>query len=170
MSEARRYAKALSGVRERSFESRFSAEDSAARLKAALAGEKLELEGDRVVIRAHRARYEGRWVAGDQGARLEGRFVPLPSTRMQLTGLSILLTIMVLASVRALMVEVEGAAVRYLLPAVTTISVLFFMPLFIMALGAAREGDEARIERAMRVALEDLDAKMPPPQKWKDEE
>lgn len=170
MSEARRYAKALSGVRERAFESRHSAEDSAARLRTALSNDRIDVEGDRVVIRANRARYEGRWVPGDQGARLEGRFVPLPSTRVQLTGLSILLTILVLASVRALLVEVEGTAVRYVLPAITTIAVLFFMPLFIMAMGAAREGDEARIERAMRVALEDLDPKMPPPQKWKDEE
>lgn len=168
MSEASRYARALATSRERSFSGRHPVEESKRRLAAALKGDRVAFEGDRVRIRTSSALYEGAWVASMEGARLEGRFVQRPAVRWQLTGLSVLLALMMLASFVSVLRE--GGAERFAIPGVTALMVLFFMPLYIVALGSAREGDESRLERAMRVALEDLDPKMPPPQKWKDEE
>jgi hypothetical protein len=168
MSEARRYAALLTATRERPFNGRHPPSACRERLVAALPLDKVTFDADRLVIRASSVVYEGSLVADGEGSRLEGRFVPKASTRPMLMGLSILLALMMLASAVSLMQD--GGAARYAIPGVTTIAALFFMPLLIFGLGSAREGDEARLERAMRVALEDLDPKMPQPQKWKDEE
>jgi len=102
------------------------------------------------------------------GMRLEGRFVPRPATRIYLVGISLFLTLMIIGSIASVLAG--GGNERFILPGITALASLFLMPVFILAMGSAREGDESRIERAMRVALEDMDPKMPPQQKWNDEE
>jgi hypothetical protein len=168
MSESRRYAEMLSSVRGRSFEGRYDVETSKARLQAVLPRDEVSFDADRVVVRAGAARFEGRWVAGPLGMRLEGSFLPRASTRVQLMGISLFLTLMIVGSIASVLSE--GGNERYILPGLTAVASLLVMPFLVLAMGSAREGDESRLERAMRVALEDLDPKMPPPRKWKDEE
>jgi hypothetical protein len=169
MSEARRYAQLIVATRSRDFEGRFALPQAMQRLAAGLANDRPDIDDRRVVVETRSVRFEGRWRQGPSGMRLEGRFEPVATARITLAVVSVLLALSLIASARVLMTAGDGPA-RYLVVVGTVLGVLFFMPMLVYTMGSMREGDESRLERAMRVALEDLEPRMPPPQKWKDEE
>jgi len=157
MSEMKRAARALVEVRSERFESRHALEESKARLADALG----------------RARAEGRSVftpawSGEGGrAVLEARFAPPATTLRLLKALSAGMAIAVAASVWAIATQ-EGA-LQFLVPLSTALAMLA-LPLVALGLGSQREAEEARIRKAIRVALLDEDERLAPRQRWDDEE
>jgi hypothetical protein len=157
MSEMKRAARALVEVRSESFESRHALEESKARLADALG----------------RARAEGRsvftaaWSADGGRAVLVARFAPPATTLRLLQALSGGMAIAVAASAWAIATQ-EGA-LQFLLPLSTALAILA-LPFVALGLGSQREAEEARIRKAIRVALLDEDAGLPARQRWADEE
>jgi len=157
MSELKRAARALVEVRSERFESRHGLEESKARLADALG----------------RARAEGRsvftpaWSADGGRTVLEARFAPPATTLRVLKALSVGLAIAVAASAWAIATQ-EGA-VQFLLPLSTALAMLA-VPFVALGLGSQREAEEARIRKAIRVALLDEVERLGPRQRWEDEE
>jgi hypothetical protein len=158
MSEMRRAARALVEHRTERFESRHPLDESKLRLDAALA--KLKLGGA--------TRFRPAWREEDGKAILQANFLPRTRTQAVLTTSSLVLTLLVLASAWLLVTTDEGA-LRYLVPLVTSLSILAF-PFVALALSSNREAEESRIRRAIRVALLDEAERLPPPKKWDDED
>jgi len=157
MSEMKRAARALVEVRSESFESRHALEESKARLADALG----------------RARAEGRsvfttaWSADGGRAVLVARFAPPATTLRLLQALSGGMAIAVAASAWAIATQ-EGA-LQFLLPLSTALAILA-LPFVALGLGSQREAEEARIRKAIRVALLDEEERLPARQRWADDE
>lgn len=158
MSEMRRAAKALVERRTERFESRHTLADSKARLDRQIA--KAKLSGA--------SRFVPGW--SDEGGKviLTAEFLPRARTQAVLTMSSLVLTLLVLASVWLPFTTDEGA-LRYLVPMFTGMSILAF-PFVALALSSNRAAEESRILKAIRVALLDEDEKYPKRQHWDDEE
>ncbi len=185
-SEMRRAARSLVEPRHVSFPSHYGLDASVARLKAALEapatrrgisrgldgeadGAKVELRDRGRTARSARTTFRGEWRSDATGARLEGAFHPAPGALRFVKGLSVALTLLVLASAWVLLSHSGTTAIRFLIPLVTVLSILG-MPLLVLGLSSQREAEEARIAKAIRVALAEEDPGLPPPQKWDDED
>jgi len=155
MSEIRRLAKALVETRVERFESRHPREEAERRLDAGLA--RARLAGATLFAR--------QWSA--EGQVLEATFAPVPRTQVILRMLSLGIAAAVGVSVWVLANE-EGA-VRFLMPLFTGLAILA-LPFVAVALGSQREAEEERIRRAIRVALLDEEERLPPQQRWEDED
>ena len=140
-SEMRRMAKALVERRSESFASRHSVEESTRRLAQALAP-----FGERA------ARLETAWHSGPEGVRLEAGFPPPKRLRAFLNASSLALAAAIVASVWALVSPGEDRSFRFLLPLATLLAIFGF-PFVMVALGAQREAEEARMRKAIRRAL-----------------
>ncbi|HYC37967.1 MAG TPA: hypothetical protein VEC19_16175 [Usitatibacter sp.] len=152
-------ARGLVETRQERFESRYGLDDSRRRLDAALvkAG-----AGDSV-------RFDFTWAGQDGRAVLEAVFAPPRTTERLLKALSTGMALLVLASVWALVdPRAEGGA-SFLLPLITVLATLGF-PFLVLGLASHREAAEARIRKAIRVALQDEEEKLPPQQRWPDED
>lgn len=158
MSEMRRAAKALVERRTERFESRHTLADSKARLDRQIA--KAKLSGA--------SQFRPAWSEEGGKVVLTAEFLPRARTQAVLTLSSLVLTLLVLASVWLLFTTEEGA-LRYLVPMFTGMSILAF-PFVALALSSNRAAEESRIARAIRVALLDEDEKYPKRQHWDDEE
>jgi hypothetical protein len=156
MSETRRSARALVAHRTERFESRHDREESARRL--ALALERVHDAGD----------FGRRWIDEGGTTVLEADFPPSRRTLRMLQLLSVAMLGLIAASAWVLRQPGEGAE-RFLLPLFTVLSILA-LPFVTLGLGSARAAREARICKAIRVALQDENAAFPPRQKWDDEE
>jgi hypothetical protein len=158
-SEARRIAKALVETRSERFESRHSVEESKARLQGAIATARLD----------GRVRFTPRWQGTANGAVLDAEFAPPPRTQRFLLSMSLAMTALVAASIWAVVSPSAGDALGFLLPLSTGLAILA-LPFVFVALGSNREAEEARIRKAIRVALLDEEERLPPAKKWDDEE
>lgn len=158
-SEARRAAKGLVERRVERFESRHSLAESQARLQTMLGRARA----------TGKVRFTPRWIEEGPRAALEAEFAPPPGMQRFLQVLSIAMTLLLAASVWAIASSEPGEAKRYLVPIVTAFAVLA-LPLFAVGLGSQREAEEARIRKAIRVALMDEDEGFPPRQRWADED
>ena len=159
MSEARRAARALVERRTERFESRYGMEESRRRLESGLANSP---PPGRVV-------FERTWQEEAGRPILEARFSPPARTQRFLTGASVAMTLLIAASAWALFAPGTDAALRWLLPLSTAFAILA-LPFVFVALGSQREAEESRIRKAIRVALLDEEERLPPRQKWDDEE
>ena len=157
MSEMRRTARALVETRSERFESRHPLAASKARLEESLA----------------RARPTGRSAFGQAWSEHEGRaildatFAPPTSTARLLKGFSIGMAVALGASAWA--VATQEGTVAFLVPLLTVLATLA-VPFVALGLGSQREAEEARIARAIRVALLDEEERLPPRQRWSDED
>lgn len=156
MSEMKRVARALVEVRSERFESRHALAPSQARLAEALA--RARAGGSTVFTSA--------W--SEEGGRvaLDARFAPPTGTQRLLKVLSIGMALAVAASVWA--IATQAGALRFLLPLSTALAILA-LPFVALGLGSQREAEEARIRKAIRVALLDEEERLPPRQRWADE-
>ena len=145
-SEMRRMARLLVERRSESFASRHSADESQRRLEAALAP-----------LRARATRFEHGWHVSPEGTTLDAHFSPPPRTRLFLQATSIALAGAIAASAWALLWPLEEPTLRFLLPIATLLGILGF-PFVLVALGAQREAEEARLRQAIRRALSDEEA------------
>ena len=157
MSELRRAARALVENHSERFESRHGLEESKARLAAAL--ERVGASGSTVFTPA--------WEMHEARPVLDARFAPPGRTLRILKVLSLGMTLAVAASAWAI-VSQEGA-LRFLLPLFTVLATLA-LPFVALGLGSQRAAEEARIRRAIRIALLDEEERLPPPQRWADED
>lgn len=158
MSEMKRAGKALVESRTERFESVHPLDESRSRLAAAMARAKV-VPGPGFVPQWREE--EGRVV-------LDATFLPPRGIHALLRAISILLVVLIAASVYVLM-RYPAGAMRFLLPGFTILSILA-LPIITLALNSQREAHESRIRRAIRVALLDADEAYPPRQRWADED
>ena len=153
----RRVARALVERRSERIESRHPPAESRARLEAALARARLEGASTFTIT----------WQGGNGRAVLEASYAPPASLQRWLRVISILMVLAMAASGWAIATQ-EGA-IAFLIPLLTVFAILG-LPLVILGLGSRRTAEEARIAKAIRVALLDEEERLPAPQRWKDEE
>ena len=144
-SETRRAAQALIEHRVERFESRHGADESRSRLERALANARPE---GRVV-------FMPRWESDGPRCVLNAEFVPPPGIQWFLKATSIAMTLLLAASAWVIFTpRPDGDALAFLLPLSTGLAILA-LPFVFVALGSNREAEEARIRKAIRVALID---------------
>lgn len=153
----RRVARALVERRTERFESRHPLADSRQRLEAALGRARI----------AGASAFTHAWQEADGKAVLEASFAPPPSLQRLLQAISVALALALAAAGWAILTQ-EGA-VAFLVPMVTVFAILG-LPLVTLGLGSRRMAEEARIGKAIRVALMDEEERLPAPQRWKDED
>lgn len=158
MSEMRRAARSLVERRSERFESRHDLATSRQRLDAALHRARIERD----------ATFELAWSEADGKAVLDAHFLPTRRTRRFLQMLSIGMVALVALSAWVVMRPGEGAQ-RFLLPLFTVLAILA-LPFVTLGLASSRAAQEARIRRAIAVALLDQEERFPPPQRWADED
>lgn len=156
MSEMKRAAASLVERRSERFESTHDAATSKARLDAALDRARVERPW----------RFEARW--SESPVALEVTHAPSRGAKTFLNLASIAFVLLAWASAWALM-KSDNEALRFLLPLATLLLVLGF-PFVTLAMASNRAAYEARVRRAIRVALRDEDEKFPPPRRWADED
>ena len=155
----RRAASALVETRVESFESLHPLEASKARLGRALA----ELPAPRTF------ELTGAWTERDGRAVYEATFAPGRRTRRFLHATSLVLALLIGSCVWVFHAAPPGAPSRFLLPFFTFLAVVA-MPFAVNAAASQRQAEEARIARAVRIALRDESPEYPPPQRWPDED
>ncbi|HUP96848.1 MAG TPA: hypothetical protein VM073_02840 [Usitatibacter sp.] len=141
-SEARRAARALVEHRTESFESRHAPEVARRRLDEALAR----------IGPAPRVVFTPRWVNVGEKAILEASFIPPARIARFLKATSVVMTLLLAATVWAIAVAGAEPALAWLLTLSTGFAILG-LPFVFVALGSQREADEGRIRKAIRVAL-----------------
>ena len=158
-SETQRAARALVERRSERFESRHDLEASRRRLDGALS--RARLEG--------RVLFTPEWKSEDGKAILEATFAPPPRVGRFLKSTSIVVTLLIAATIWALVAEDAGTATAWLFALFTGFTILA-LPFVYVAMGSARMAEETRITRAIRAALLDEEEKLPPAKKWDDEQ
>jgi hypothetical protein len=141
-SEMRRSARALVEHRSESFASRHPLEESRARLAEAL---------ERAKIPAS-PQFRAAWRSDDGRAVLDAEFAPSPRSQRLLKLTSIVMLLLMVGSAWALLSPTEEPTLRFMVPMFTVLAILG-APFFALALASQREAAEARIRKAIRVAL-----------------
>ena len=157
MSELKRAARALVETRVERFESRHTLAESRSRLESAIA--RIDAAGPSI--------FTPTWSEHEGRAILEARFAPPPRTQRLLNVLSLGMALAVAVSAWAIATQ-EGS-VQFMLPLVTVLATLA-LPFVALGLSSQREAVEARLRRAIKVALQDEPKRMPAPQRWDDED
>jgi hypothetical protein len=157
MSELKRAARALVETRTERFESRHDLARSQSRLEAAVA----RIAGTGATV------FTPAWREEQGRAVLEARFAPPRRTLRLLNSISLAMALAVAASAWAIATQ-EGPA-QFALPLFTVLAILA-LPFVALGMASQRDAAEARLRRAIRVALLDEQERMPAPQRWEDEE
>jgi hypothetical protein len=142
-SEVRRAAAALVARREERFATRRRVADARERVEQALAP-----------MRFSRVETKRQWVEGPKGVELVVTLSPVPGVERWLRAASLLLVALLAASIWAITSEDASRTVAFLVPMAAVFTV-FALPVAGAALGSQREGEEARLRKAIRVALAD---------------
>jgi len=142
-SEVRRASLALMARREERFTTHRQLADARERLDQALAS----MSFSRMEVRRE-------WVDGPKGPELVVRLDPVPRVERRLRMLSLSMVVLLAASVWAIASDDVPRTVAFLLPMATGLLVLG-LPIVGAALGSQREGEEARLRKAIRTALAD---------------
>ena len=140
-SEVRRAAAALVAVREERFETQRPAGEARERLERALDG-----------MHFARVRIESEWTDAGGHPVLVVKLLPLPAMQRLLSTGSMALVALMAASVWVVASEGTPRTAAFLIP-MTTLFAIFALPLAAAALGSQREGEEARLRKAIRSAL-----------------
>src|SRR5690348_4209878 len=140
-SEVRRAALALMARREERFATSRPGADARERVERALA----PMSFSRVSVRRE-------WVEGPGGIELVVRLDPVPGAERGLKAVSLSMAVLLAASVWAIASPDVSRSVAFLLPMATGFAVLA-LPIAAAALGSQREGEEARLRKAIRTAL-----------------
>ena len=141
MSEMRRMAKMLVERRSEAFESRYARDESARRLERAIAG----FTPKGMVFRTAWREEPGRtW--------LDVSFAPSRTTRLFLNTASVVLALLLGASLWSLLVPGETPAGRFLLILATGLAILAF-PFVVLAYASRREAEESTLRKKIRRAI-----------------
>jgi hypothetical protein len=158
-SETRRAARALVEHRVERFESRHPLGESQSRLATAITNARLQ----------GRVEFSPAWISEGAATVLEAQFAPPARTQRFLKATSIAMSLLIGLTVWAVFSPSVEASAAWMLGLFTAFAILA-LPFVFVGLGSSREAEESRIRRAIRVALLDEDAKLPPQQRWKDED
>lgn len=169
MSETRQLARSLVEPEPATFDSRHPRAESIERIRTAAHGFELDLDGEHVVIAARNARYEGKWEGSADALRLDGEFIAGPRVKGFLKAISAMMVLLIAASAWILWSGGDESPARFLVPLVTLLAI-FGLPFVVSGMASAREADKSRIRKALRVALQDEEERMPKMQKWDDEQ
>lgn len=142
-SETRRIAMSLVESRVESFRSRYSRDESAARLGKALHG-----------FTPTRMRYTTTWREESGALHLDVSLVPAPRIAWFLKAASLAFVLLIAVTLWAVFV-VDGETVLTFLVSLACVLGILAFPLVAVALGAQREAEEATMRRAIRRALVD---------------
>jgi hypothetical protein len=142
-SETQRIAKALVESRTETFATKYSREQSSARLAEALKAN-----------RPRTAKVTATWRVATEGLRLDVQLSPAPTVRIFLVAASVALTMLLVSSAWVLLAADKPMALRFLVPLTAVLGILG-LPLLIVGLGSQREAEEAKLSRAIRHALLD---------------
>jgi len=140
-SEVRRAAVALVARREERFATRRSPADAKERVERALA----PMSFSRVDVRHE-------WIEGPGGIELAVRLAPMPSVERWLRAASLATVALLVASVWAIASPEVSRSIAFLVP-IAAGFVILALPIAAAALGSQREGEEARLRKAIRAAL-----------------
>src|SRR3954471_13692884 len=140
-SEMRRMAKLLVESRGETFASRHSRGESERRVKAATEG-----------FVAKGMVYDARWRDEGGATFLDVTFSPSRGTRFFLNGASIVLALLLAATLWAMVAPGEPAGARVLVAIVTLLAILAF-PLVVVAFGSRRDAEESTLGRRIRKAI-----------------
>ena len=140
-SEMRRLAKLLIERHDEAFESRYPREESIRRVERALEG-----------FSAKGMVFKSAWRETAGPATLDVSFAPSPNTRFILNSVSLVLSLMLIATVWALFSPGEVILGRALLSIGTLLAILAF-PFVIVAFASRREAEEATLRRRLRKAI-----------------
>ena len=157
MSEMSKAARSLVEERTERFESRHGLAESQSRLAASLA----RIAGAGATV------FTSTWSEADGRAVLQARFAPPARTLRILKVISVAMLLAVAMSAWAIATQ-EGP-LQFVLPLFTFLAVLA-LPFVALGLASQRDAVEARLRRAIRVALLDEEERMPPQQRWEDED
>jgi hypothetical protein len=158
MSEMRRAARSLVERRVERIQSRHPLDASKARVAAALSR-----AGVAGVVP-----FSESWTDSGGQVVLEIAFEPSVRTRLFLHATSLVFLLLVATSAWLLFTRSEGA-LRFLVPLTTALGILG-LPFVTLGLASTRDAYEARVLKAIRVALLDEEEKLPPQQRWADED
>jgi hypothetical protein len=142
-SETRRIAQALVDSRVETFATKYSREQSSARLAEAVAAN-----------RPRTAAVKTNWRHATEGLRLDVHLSPARGVHFFLVASSLALTLLLIASVWMLLALDKPIVLRFLVPLATVLAILG-MPLLVVGLGSQREAEEEKLRRAIRHALLD---------------
>lgn len=159
MSEMRRAAASLVERRVERFESRHGLEASRSRLHDAL--QRAKLHG---LVPLNES-----WHEEGGHAVLVATFEPSRRVKRFLELTSVVFVMLVGSSAWVLLSPEDQGTLRYLLPFATVLGVLGF-PFVALGIASARAADEARLRKAIGVALRDEEERYPPRQRWPDED
>jgi hypothetical protein len=142
-SEMRRIARALVERHEETFASRYSRDESGARLRKALEG-----------FAPTRTRFDTTWRQEDGALHLDVAFAPASRISRFLKAASLALSLLLAAAFWALFAAGDEPVMRFLVSLTCVLGILGF-PFVAVALGSQREAEEATLRRAIRRALVD---------------
>jgi hypothetical protein len=157
LSELRRAARSLSETRTERFESRHGLAESKARLDDAI--KRIGEDGPTILTPA--------WREESGRAVLEATFAPPARTQRMLKALSLGMALAVALS--AWFVATQEGPAQFVLPLFTVLAILG-LPFVALGLASQRDAAESRLRRAIRVALLDEAERLPPQQRWEDED
>ena len=157
MSELKRAARSLAETRTERFESRHGLAESKARLEDAI--KRIGESGSTVFTTA--------WREEAGRAVLDATFAPTPRTQQVLKALSLGMALAVALS--AWVVATQEGPAQFMLPIFTVLAILG-LPFVALGMASQRDAIEARMRRAIRVALLDEAERLPPQQRWEDED
>ena len=147
----RKAARGLVAVREESYASPHSLEESVRRLRAALpTGDRVDAGG--VQALRHRVTFEAQWVAGNP-VHLAATFALTSRTPRFLQGLSLAMAALVAACAWAFLADGVAITLKAGLATTTVLSILG-VPFIALKLASDRAAEEQAIARAIRKALE----------------
>jgi hypothetical protein len=141
MSEMRRMARMLVERRSEAFESRYARDESARRLESAIAG-----------FTPKGMAFKTAWRDGPGATWLDVSFAPSRTTRIFLNTASLVITLMLGATLWSLLVPGEAAAGSFLVILATVLAILGF-PFVVLAYASRREAEEATLRRKIRRAI-----------------
>ena len=167
MSETRRLARSLVEPEPITMESRYPRAESLERVRDAARAFAVSVDGEAVSIAAANASFAGRWDGGAGDLRLVGELRPAARYRSRLAAISLTLLAVALLAAGAWIIEAP-AVQRYSLTITFALAALF-MPYLVIGMASAGDSDRARIRKALRVALQDEEERMPQARKWGDE-
>ena len=137
----RRMARLLVERRSEAFESRYPQDESVRRMERATAG-----------FAPRGMNYATSWRESAGKPTLDVTFSPSRRTSRFLNVMSAILTLLLAATIWALMMPGEPPVSRVLISVFTLLALLAF-PFVIVAFGARREAEEATLRRAIRKAI-----------------
>lgn len=134
-----------------------------AAVRGVVTAERVVLEFGRRLGERSQCSFEGAWIDEGNAVRLDGAFVPVGRTRRFLSSMSLVMSLLIIASLWAIFSPNQDATMKVLVPIFTALSILAF-PYVVVAMASHREVEEMAIAKVVGMALapeQEADARPP---------